>query len=340
MKMKKIYFIFLMLLSNFGFGQDFHFSQFYAGPLNLNPAMTGSSEQTRMGINYRKQWPGLDFDFNGYSAFIDHYSFDLRSGIGLVVNAFNEQNMNLNTTEIGLLYSYNLRISQYSSIRMGSQVTYARRTGKLENLIFGDQLDVFNRTININSIDFLQQMEPFGYLDLGFGLLYANPDFWFGISGYHLNNPKMMHVTELPYELLPQKLGVQAGWQKDLGSSNNWDDSGDRYFTLMANYKTQGGFSQLDFSAQTIYNSYIFGLGFRGMISNSELRNYDSVIGLVGFSLSNGVVLGYSYDWMISEVGANTKGSHEFSLRYQFLAGSHKTRGQKSRALKCFKYIM
>ena len=43
------------------------------------------------------------------------------------------------------------------------------------------------------------------------------------------------------------------------------------------------------------------------------------------------VVLGYSYDWMISQVGANTKGSHEFSLRYQFLAGDQSSRGRRSR---------
>lgn len=204
--MKKIYTIILVLILGSANAQDFHFSQFYAGPLNLNPALTGSSEQTRMGINYRKQWPGLDFDFNGYSAFIDHYSFDMRSGIGLVVNSFNEQNMSLNTSEIGLLYAYNLRVSEYASLRMGTQFTYARRTGSLENLLFGDQIDIFNRAINPNTIDLIQQMDPFGYLDISFGLLYANPDFWIGISGHHLNNPKMMNVTNVDFEFLPKKI--------------------------------------------------------------------------------------------------------------------------------------
>lgn len=336
--MNKYLFIALMLVGNIVSAQDFHFSQFYAGPLNLNPALTGSSEQTRMGINYRKQWPGLDFDFNGYSAFIDHYSFDLNSGIGLVVNSYNEQNMSLNTSEIGLLYAYNLKVSNYSSIRMGTQFTYARRTGNLENLIFGDQIDVFNRTINANSIDLLQQMDPFGYLDIGFGLLYANPDFWFGISGHHLNNPKMMHVTIADFEFLPKKYGAQAGWQKNIGTNRYWGDDSERFITVMANYKVQGVFSQFDLNAQTKYDSFIFGLGFRGMMAKNGLKNYDSVIGLFGFSLNNGVVMGYSYDWMLSQVGANTKGSHEFSLRYQFLAGNQKKRGQRERVLKCFDY--
>jgi len=95
--------------------------------------------------------------------------------------------------------------------------------------------------------------------------------------------------------------------------------------------KKQGVFSQLDLNTQTKYDSFVLGVGFRGLMSTSELKNYDSVIGLLGVSLENGVVLGYSYDWMISQVGANTKGSHEFSLRYQFLAGDQSSRGRRSR---------
>ena len=340
--MKKVILLFLSLLFAPGLrSQDFHFSQFFAGPLNLNPALTGSSELTRMGVNYRKQWPGLDFDFNGYSAFIDHYSFDLQSGIGLVANSYNEENMSLNTTELGLLYSYNLKVSEYGSIRMGTQISYATRSGNLENLIYGDQIDVFSRSVNPNSIDYLDQLEQFGYLDLGFGLMYANPDFWLGASAYHVNNPKMMNSTYSEYEFLPIKYGVQAGWQREFGSSGYWSNDQERYVSVMANYKKQGVFSQLDLSSQTKYDSFIFGLGFRGLMSQSNLKNYDSLIGLLGVSLEIGVVLGYSYDWMISQVGANTKGSHEFSLRFQFLAGDQSSRGRKGRypALRCFDYL-
>ena len=50
--MKKILILlFSILLAPEVMAQDFHFSQFYSGPLNLNPALTGSSELTRMGVN-------------------------------------------------------------------------------------------------------------------------------------------------------------------------------------------------------------------------------------------------------------------------------------------------
>ena len=336
--MRHLFFIYFFFSFTLVLGQDFHFSQFYAAPLNLNPALTGSSEQTRIGVNYRKQWPGLDFDFNGYSAFIDHYSFDLNSGLGLVLNSFNEENMNLNTTEIGLLYSYKIQVSQYGSLRLGTQLIYARKSGSLENLIFGDQIDVFNRRVNPTTIDYLEQMEPFGFLDIGFGLLYTNSDFWLGMSGYHLNSPKMTPNQAEENNFLSPKYGIQAGWSKDLPKSDYWGYDSERFFSFMLNYKTQSVFSQFDFSGQVVYDSFVYGLGFRGMMNKNNLKNYDSLIGLFGFSLNNGLVIGYSYDWMISEVGANTRGSHEFSMRYHFLAGDQKKRGQRSRVLKCFNY--
>mgnify|MGYP002795437940 CR=1 FL=1 len=52
--------------------KDFHYSQFYAAPLYLNTSLTGITELSRIGVNYRKQWAGLDPDFNAYSAYFDH----------------------------------------------------------------------------------------------------------------------------------------------------------------------------------------------------------------------------------------------------------------------------
>ena len=105
MKLKSTIALLLMLIAWTAKGQDFHFSQFYASPLNLNPALTGSTELSRFGVNYRKQWPGLSYDFNAYSAYFDHYSYDLKSGFGVLVNSFQEANMQMNTSDISFFYS-------------------------------------------------------------------------------------------------------------------------------------------------------------------------------------------------------------------------------------------
>jgi hypothetical protein len=77
MKKNLLLFLFVWLFIFPVKAQDFHYSQFYAAPLYLNPALTGSTELSRVGVNYRKQWPGLAQDFSAYSAYFDHYSYDL-----------------------------------------------------------------------------------------------------------------------------------------------------------------------------------------------------------------------------------------------------------------------
>ncbi|EMR01654.1 type IX secretion system membrane protein PorP/SprF [Cesiribacter andamanensis] len=50
----------LLLTSTPLFAQDPQFSQYYANPLYLNPALTGNGSAGRVGVNFRQQWPSID----------------------------------------------------------------------------------------------------------------------------------------------------------------------------------------------------------------------------------------------------------------------------------------
>ena len=56
--MRKIYAaLFVLLFSINAFAQDIHFSQYYASPLTLNPALTANINGVfRVAANYRNQW--------------------------------------------------------------------------------------------------------------------------------------------------------------------------------------------------------------------------------------------------------------------------------------------
>ena len=69
--------------------QDPQFSQFYAAPLYLNPAFAGSTQQGRVGMNYRNQWPAIDANFTTISAYADFYIEDKNSGIGALLTRDN-----------------------------------------------------------------------------------------------------------------------------------------------------------------------------------------------------------------------------------------------------------
>jgi len=159
----------VLLLCFQGRGQDFQFSQFYAAPLYLNPALTGISQETRMGSVYRRQWPGLDYQFTAVTAYLDHYSFDYKSGMGLSVSSFSEEFLKLNTTEISGYYAYNLQLSERANFQLGTQISYIQKRGTLENLLFGDQIDVFNQALLPSSADAVGGLEPFNYFSVGLG---------------------------------------------------------------------------------------------------------------------------------------------------------------------------
>jgi len=320
--------------------QDFHYSQFYAAPLYLNPALTGSTELSRVGVNYRKQWPGLDQDFNAYSAYFDHYSFDLRSGIGVSVNSFQETNFNINTSDVSFYYSYNLQIADSWNFRMGTQASIVRRSAALDNLVFGDQVDLFNRTISSTTTDDIPDFDPYSYLDLSFGALLTSGSFWLGSSFHHVNEPRLSYYPDDKNGYLPIKWSVHGGWNFPLGANQYFGSKFDNMASVMANYKKQGAFQQIDIGGQLLYRSVISGISYRGIPGLRDMPNQDSIIFMLGLKLESGMVIGYSYDFMVSNIGSQTKGAHEVSIRYQFFMGNPRYRNQRSRILKCFDFMM
>src|SRR6266481_262099 len=91
--------------------QDPQFSQFYAAPLYLDPAFAGATGQARVGANYRNQWPAIDANFNTISAFGDFYNESKNVGFGAIITKDREGLLGLQSTSIGLMASYDLKIT-------------------------------------------------------------------------------------------------------------------------------------------------------------------------------------------------------------------------------------
>ena len=67
-------------------GQDPHFSQYYANPLYLNPAMAGTQVCPRLIFNYRNQWPSISGTYVTYNASYDQHIDAISGGLGVLVN--------------------------------------------------------------------------------------------------------------------------------------------------------------------------------------------------------------------------------------------------------------
>src|ERR1041384_7867655 len=121
--------------------QDPQFSQFYAAPLYLNPAFAGATGQARIGANYRNQWPAIDANFTTISAFGDFYNETKNLGLGGIITRDQEGVLGIQSTMIGLMASYDLRIVNNLSFRPGFQMSLYNRSINFDKLLFGDQFD-------------------------------------------------------------------------------------------------------------------------------------------------------------------------------------------------------
>ncbi len=317
------------------YAQDPQFSQFYAAPLYLNPSLAGSTELTRVGLNYRNQWPAINANFVTYSAYIDHYFIDYNSGVGLLVTTDREGLAGLNNTSIALQYSYQVRLSSQWSLRAGLEGSYVWRSLDFGRLVFGDQLD-FTGIVNGQTAENFNSDFNVRFFDFAAGAMIYNGNFWFGFAAHHLLTPNQSLISSA--DPLPRKFSGHAGYKiplKTAAKSNPW---GTREVSITPTflYKMQGDFSQFDIGAYLTYEPLVFGASYRGIPINSVdgIMNNESLIFLVGFT-ANGLNIGYSYDVTISNLGFRSGGAHELSLSYAFFSGDPRKPPKNVRRLPC-----
>jgi type IX secretion system PorP/SprF family membrane protein len=322
------------------FGQDVQYSQFYANPLYLNPAFSGATGLTRVGANFRTQWPSLNQSFVAYSAYLDHFSEQYNSGFGILISGAKESFTQSQTFDLGLVYSYRLRLGEKSFLNAGAQASYIARDALFGDVILGTQLDINRGTIIGEPGQEFEGEARQSAFDLGSGLLFYNEKVWLGLSAFHLLTPQISYLL-VDGNQLPLKYSAHGGIRFDLapGEINDFFNNTDqeRSLALAFNYKSQGQFSQLDFGAELFFEPLVLGLWYRGFPTKYSLPNNESIIALLGISLEQGLEIGYSFDFTISKFGQrSTGGAHEISIRYVF--SSKDPRKKYYRPLPSFRY--
>lgn len=132
----------LLLATSFGiFAQDPQFSQFYAAPIYQNPAFAGGAYAPRLIANYRNQWPSLNANYVTSAVSFDHYIERFNSGVGIILVNDSQGPGRLKSTDIGTVYSYQLRLSEDAYLRLGAQATFSSKNLNYLGLTFGDQYD-------------------------------------------------------------------------------------------------------------------------------------------------------------------------------------------------------
>ena len=300
--------------------QDPNFSQFFASPLTMNPAMTGKFDGVyRIAGNYRNQWPSIN---NAYTTAtisadfgimknrisdldqfgIGFMGFTDRAGNGVLTN---------NYAAISLAYHKGLDENGYHQLGAGFQGTYMNKSLNLNKVYFQDQLTPFGFT-GVTSESFSSQQVNLHYFDMNAGVFYNGStngynNFYLGASMYHINRPK--ESFQKGNFLLSARTTLQAGGKIPVGSYNAIHFAANHSMQAKANNTMVGGAYAMNLNNDEANpTNFYFG---------SWYRFGDAVIPYVGLEFGEWH-FGASYDVNTSSLkpASNSRGGVEVSLIY------------------------
>ncbi len=314
------FFCLVTLVSIDSMGQDPMFTQFYANPLYLNPALAGVERCPRVIVNYRNQWPKTvigGVNYVTYSASYDQHVDALSGGLGL--NVMNDQSGNrvFNNYYVSGIYSYNLPVNRKFSMRFGIQASYIQKTLDWDQLTFGDMIDA--RYGFIYPTGETPAKDNAKMADFSAGWLAFTKHFYGGIAVHHLTEPRENFLQGQTTNL-PRKYTAHAGFKIPLNKRFPKEGSVSPNFL----YMQQGG----TFTKPNA-NKFFLGIyaskgpivgGFWFRTNNSQINGLfksESFVALFGIH-TDYVRFGYSYDLTISRLTNDTGGSHELSVALLF----------------------
>jgi type IX secretion system PorP/SprF family membrane protein len=304
MKKLNIAFLFLFVLLQPVFSQqDPLTSQYMFNTLTYNPGIAGTSGMICATAINRQQWVG----FKGApSTTVFNISapvapFRIKSGVGLLIESDNvgfDKDVNLS-----LSYSY---LTDLGPGKLGIGInlgilnktlspTWQIPSGDVHTPASGDPLIPENK-------------ESFVAFDAGLGLYFKSEKYYAGLSVTHINQPKIKFSKGTPY--VSRHYYLTAGYVLQLSNPS---------FELLPSVFafSDGKVTQFTVTSLVRYNKKVWG--------GVSYRAGDALIGIVGFELYNGLRLGYSYDFTLSDVKTNSYGSHEFMVNYCFDLGLGKS---------------
>ena len=291
---------FVLSMLNTARSQDPTFTQFYSNPVYLNPALAGASGCPRIALNYRNEWPQLTGNYVTYSAAYDTYAKNVSGGIGLIAMHDQQGQGTIQTSMIGGVYSYNLKVNRKFSLMFGARAAYFQKFLDWDKLTFGDMIDP-RRGFIYQTGDVIRGNGRRGYFDVSAGMVGFTKNFYFGVAAHHLNRPDESMI--LGESRLPMRITGHMGATIKLGQRGRYSTS----TMLMPNiiYQYQNGFQEFNIGTYLKYESFTIGAWY---------RNRDAFIISLGISTDK-FRIGYSYDLTVSKLGNGISGgSHEVSM--------------------------
>lgn len=313
--------------------QDVHFSQFYASPLTLNPALTGSFNGFyRISGIYRNQWPGLTSNNPSFSTPSVSLDFSLLKekikngalGVGVVFINDMQNGKTFNQNQILGSLAYNMGFGSRGLFQLGIgfQGGVSMTRMDFSKYEFGASYDAnMNYDANLNPESYNTGTRMKGVFNTG---IFVKSEFAKGMRlhvGYSFNNATNFKQDFLNNNTdtyrLPFRHTLHGGFEfdiKDKGVLIPGVMFQRQAKSMQTNFGLTGGIHLVKDPAKRATL-------FLGLWNRMNARNY-TIIPKVGFEV-RGFKAGFSYDVHLAQqygdhnnIGGTLPQGFELSLSY------------------------
>lgn len=272
--------------------QDPQFTNYMYNTININPAYAGSRGALSMYGLHRTQWVGVD-GAPTTNAFSINTPF-ANSKVGLGLSFINDKLGVMNENTVSVDFSYTLDLGG----KANNQLSFGlKASANMLDVAYSELL-----TYNPNDPMFQQDINNQFTPNIGAGIYWHSDKSYIGFSIPNLlettrydNNIQSTMTQEMHYFLM-------AGHVFELNPMLKFKPA----FLIKA---VNGAPLQADLTANFLFNEkFTIGGAYRLDAAWS---------GLVGFQVTDGLMIGYSYDGDTTRLSNYSSGSHEIFLRFE-----------------------
>jgi type IX secretion system PorP/SprF family membrane protein len=295
---KSILIIFSLIMSLCGNAQqDAMFTHYSFNTLAVNPGYAGSREALTVTGLHRSQW--VFFPGAPMSQTITMHGPISNDKMGLGFSLLGDQLGPTRMIGVNLDWAYKLRVGEKGKLSFGIKGGLNFQTSRLASEV---------NTIEVADNAFQNDIQSELLPNFGFGLYYANPKFYVGVSVPRLLQNDFLNSTVSNFASNQQRhYFFIAGTVFPINESETIKLKPTTFVKL-----TNGAPLQFDLTALFYFHDKYW--------VGPMYRLSDAVGVLAGLNITNQFALGYSFDWSFgNKTGVYNGGSHELVLRYDFI---------------------
>jgi type IX secretion system PorP/SprF family membrane protein len=287
---------YLLLVGSISFGQQMPFSShYYINMMTVNPALTGSGENTQAYLSHRSQFAGLNGGPQTSYLSLDGPTLSKKFGIGFT--ALNDVTSILARTNFMVNYAYSLKLGNESNLRFGLAA------GIQNNRIDFDKAQVVDQ----NDVILYGPRQNQTVFNADFGLALNVKKLQFGFAIPQLLNNEPLFTTNTGEDLIySTKRHIRSTIKYEFAFGENGKNV---FYPLVMIRAVKGAPVQYDINAVLDFKK-------RSWFGITYHSNYAVAVS-AGLRMDK-FAIGYAHDFVLAKVANYSKRSSEIVLSYQF----------------------